>query len=136
MEHIPNQFVTVSQLIEASPYEVIVHPKAQSLLTLIAMVEGSQARVEIFRKNPAGDENCPAMSEYALEWDDAHEKIMELVKQVTDLADKHIEEIDGLASTFEFSRRVITAACPKENCKDREGAQEELGWQDGKEVIQ
>lgn len=130
MRDFQQQSVGISSLIAASPLPVAISPYLESLITLIAMVEGSETRIELFNRN----KDCPAMDEYKPEWETINKRIIELTKEVNDLAAKHIREIDVLAQNFEFSRTRIVAACQKKDCPDRDGAQERLGWEDGEEI--
>ena len=130
------QFLRLTELLMLSPLPVFLDPAFTSLLEMIIFFESSSARVKIFEGDLSTDDPCPAKIEYAPLWNAIHEKTAALVAELNATAKENTEEITQLVNEFEFARTKIIANCPKDDCPDREGAQAELGWKDGKEVLQ
>jgi hypothetical protein len=130
------QFVRISELIMMSPFPVIIHPVLGEIMTLVGMLEASHLRAEHFKRTIASqqDDPCPAIVEYSPIWDELHEKIITLIKELN--VEETVAKIQKLDEEFEFTRLRTIATCPKEGCPDREGAQAELGFVDGEEVLQ
>ena len=132
----PQSVTTITELMLSSSAVVSIHPDVQELLTLITMVEGATARLQVFQNNANDDAHCPAMEKYEPQWKGVTDRILEMAREVNDIVKEHIKEIEVISNNFEYYRIRTIATCPRDECNDSKAAQEELGWKDGKEVTQ
>jgi hypothetical protein len=65
--------------------------------------------------------------------------LVEVVQEATDTVSKSceamIETLEDALEQYNYARLQAISNCSKEDCKDREGARKELGWDGEKQVL-
>lgn len=104
------------------------------LMSLLALVETvDYVNVILYAHEKLGD--CPASKEYAKAFPALVEAVQEAVDTISDACVAMLPQLEEALEQYEYVRLQAIANCSKEDCRDRETAQKELGWDGEKQVL-
>jgi hypothetical protein len=104
------------------------------LIALLALVETVEfINTTLYAQEKLG--TCPASKEYGKAFPALVEVVQEATNTISDACAMMLPQLEAALEQYNYARLQAIANCSKEDCKDREGARKELGWDGEKQVL-
>lgn len=116
----------------ASPFN---KQKWMGLIELLAVVETVEYMNVLLAAHKLSDYECPATEEYAKAFPALVREVQEVINTVSEACLELNPLLMEALEQYNYNKLQAIANCPKEDCKDRDIARKELGWDGEKQVL-
>ena len=110
--------------------------KWAAIMTLDEVMEAVNVQASILEAHAQNPGACPAVESYAEEFDAVIDVVQKTLDALAEQAEPLVAEMVTALESFRQLKLTAIANCTKPSCPDKDGAQKDLGWVEGNQILQ